>query len=147
MKYLLDANVVSEVRRRRPNAGVLDWTAGTPAGEVALSVLTLAEIEAGVEHLLARGEAEHGRARAIRRWAREDLAGEYAGRVLAVTDPTWVIWSRRMGQAKARGEGQHAIDFLYAAQAEEYGLTLVTRNTAHLASTGVPLLNPFHEEG
>ena len=79
MSYLLDTNVLSELRRRTPDAGVVDWFARRPASTLYLSVLTLGELRKGIE-----GVADIERRMALTDWLETDLPGFFAGRPLTV---------------------------------------------------------------
>lgn len=115
---MLDTNVISEVFKRKGNAGALDWLAATPTPEVCLSDLTIAEIESGIEYLSARGQqGDQERAQKLRTWVRDDVTSNFSGRILPITRRTLEIWSQLMGMQKVKGGGEFPIDFLYAAQA------------------------------
>lgn len=134
MSYLLDTNIVSETRRPRPDPGVLDWFASVDGESLYLSVLALGEIKAGIERLRPRDGIQ---AAVIDRWLTR-LRREYAQRLLPVTVEVAEEW----GRMNAAGP-LPTVDGLMAATARVHGLTLVTRNTADVGRTGVPLLNPF----
>jgi hypothetical protein len=133
--YLLDTNVLSETRKREPDAGVTEWIAATPAERLYLSVLTLGEIEQGIARV--RGRADREQAAALERWVRDVKLG-FADRMLPVTLLVASAWGRQ----------QHAhplpvIDGLLAATAQAYGMTLVTRNVRDFKRSGAWVLNPF----
>ena len=91
MTFLLDTNVLSETRRRKPDASVIDWITATPPRQLHVSVLTLGEIEQGIARV--RGRGDHGQAAALERWLR-GLEGGFAGRILPVTLPVASVWGR-----------------------------------------------------
>lgn len=134
MSYLLDTNVVSEVRRSKPNPKVIDWLGHLPPGAAYLSVLTLGEIRRGIERLRRhdQDQAQH-----LTEWLVQ-LEGSYGDRVLPVTAAIAQEWSRLMVP-----DPLPTVDGLLAATARVHGLTLATRNTADVARSGVPVLNPF----
>jgi predicted nucleic acid-binding protein len=135
VKFLLDTNIVSEIRKRdRAHPNVARWVARTPMAEIATSVLVLAEIRHGIE-LRRRSDPEQ--ARALDRWFVRMRTG-LADRVLPVDEPVADAWAR-LGVP----DPVPVIDGLLAATAKVHGLTLVTRNLAHVAPTGVPVLDPF----
>ncbi len=134
MSYLLDTNVVSEVRRSRPNPAVVDWLRRLPPGTTYLSVLTLGEIRRGIERLRRRDPEQ---AQRLEVWFAR-LEGDYGDRVLPVTAGIAQEWGRLTVP-----DPLPTIDGLLVATARVHGLTLVTRNTADVARTGVPVLNPF----
>ena len=135
MSYLLDSNIVSELRKReRADAGVRQWLAGVDDAELFLSVLTVGELRRGIESIHRRDRA---RALALNRWFHA-LVTEYKERILLVDQKVTEEWGRMNAVATLP-----AIDSLLAATAHVHGLTLVTRNTKDVTRTGVPYLNPF----
>lgn len=133
--YLIDTNVVSELRKRqRADPGVLRWFDSCEAEELFLSVLVVGELRHGIE-LLRRKDKEA--ARSLDRWLRR-LEHDYGDRILAATLPICERWSR-LGLERAIPP----IDGLLAATAIEHRLTLVTRNVAHIDQSGADALNPF----
>lgn len=135
MSYLLDSNIVSELRKReRADAGVREWFAGVDDTELFLSVLTVGEIRRGIESIHRRDRA---RALALNRWFHA-LVTQYESRILSVDQKVAEEWGRMNALATFP-----AVDSLLAATAHVHGLTFVTRNTKDVARTGVPCLNPF----
>ena len=135
MKFLLDTNVISEIRKRdRADPNVARWVARTAATEIGTSVLVLAEIRRGIE-LKRRRDPEQ--AKSLDRWF-YDMRAELADRVLPIDEPIAEAWAM-LGIPNPLP----LIDGLLAATAKVHDLTLVTRNTGQIAVTGVSLLNPF----
>jgi predicted nucleic acid-binding protein len=134
MSCLLDTNVVSEVRKPVQNAGVRQWFAAVRAEELFLSVLVVGEVRRGMERLRRRDPAQ---AAVYEAWL-GTLHRDYADRTLPITKEIAEEWGRLNAI-----DPLPVIDALLAATALVYGLTLVTRNTADFARTGVRLLNPF----
>jgi hypothetical protein len=135
VSYLLDSNVVSELRKReRADPHVREWFTGIEDAELFLSVLTLGEIRRGIESIHRRDRA---RALALNRWFHALVAG-YETRILTVDQKVAEEWGRLNASATFP-----AIDGLLAATARVHGLTLVTRNTKDIARTGVSHHNPF----
>lgn len=133
--YLLDTNVVSELRKgRRTNPKVLIWFGAVDEAELFVSVLLFGEVRSGIERILARDPAQAG---VLERWL-TGLESNYEDRVLPVT----LAIADRWGRLSAN-DAPGVIDGLMAATALENDLTLVTRNTWDVARTGVELLNPF----
>jgi toxin FitB len=135
--YLLDTSVLSETRKRQPEAGVANWIAATPADRLHVSVLTLGEIEQGIARV--RGREDRNQASALERWLRDVQAG-FEDRVLPVTLPVAAAWSRQQYTRPLP-----VIDALLAATARVHDLTVVTRNVKDFELTGVQVLNPFAE--
>ena len=131
--YLLDTNVVSELRRPRPHGGVLAWLRGVADTDLFLSAITLGELQAGVE--ITR-EQDAVKAAAIERWV--DRVAEIS-QVLAIDARVCRAWARLMH----RRSDDLIEDAMIAATAEVHGLTVVTRNVRDFAVFGVGTLNPF----
>jgi predicted nucleic acid-binding protein len=134
VRYLLDTNVLSEVRRPRGDAGVKRWISSVPAEDLYLSVLTLGEIRRGTGLLSRRDQTQ---ADVYEAWLITVLR-DYADRVLPVNAATAEEWGRMNVP-----DPISIVDGLMAATAKVRNMTFVTRNTADVARTGVRLLNPF----
>lgn len=135
MRFLLDTNVISEIRKgTRAHANVAKWVLQTPVGDIGTSVIVLAEIRRGIE-LKRRRDPEQGRA--LDRWYTQ-MRLRLGGRVLGIDEPIAEAWAH-LGVP----DPVPLVDGLLAATAKVHGLTLVTRNTADVAATGVRTLNPF----
>lgn len=131
--YLLDTNVVSELRKPKPHGAVLAWLKGLDDKQLHLSAVTIGEIQAGVE--ITR-EQDEGKASEIEAWL-ELVASSY--NVLHMDAATFRVWALLMHR---RSDTVYE-DAMIAATAEVHGLTVVTRNVADFKTFGVPLLNPF----
>jgi predicted nucleic acid-binding protein len=134
VSYLLDTNVVSEVRRQRPDPGVMQWFDSVRADELYLSVMVVGDIRHGIERLARR---DPDRAGVLEKWL-IDLQELYGNRVVPVTAAIAELWGRLNA-----GDPLRVADGLMAATALVHGWTFVTRNTADVARTGVRLINPF----
>jgi toxin FitB len=134
VSYLLDTNVVSELRRPRPSEAVLGWFDSVGSRDLRLSVLVLGEIRQGVEQL-ARKDPQQA---AIREKWLVDLAELFDDRIVPVTAEVADLWGRLNVPDRLP-----AVDGLLAATAIVHGWTLVTRNTADVIRTGVRVLDPF----
>ena len=135
MSYLVDTNVLSELRRKQPQPEVVAWFTQRPRQTLYLSVLTLGEIRKGIERLDA------ARQQPLLDWLEVELPNYFLGRLLAVDAHTADRWGRLLASA---GRPLPAVDSLLAATALQHDLTLVTRNTADFAGTGVRLINPWN---
>ena len=134
MTFLIDTNVVSETRKRRPDQSVIEWFSSVPRADVYLSVLVIGELRIGSE-LLRRRDIQQ--AVAIEGWL-GSLIEAFRGRTLPVTLEIAEEWGRMNFPDKLP-----TVDGLLAATAKVHGMTLVTRDTGRLALHGVTLLNPF----
>jgi hypothetical protein len=131
--YLLDTNVVSELRRPKAHGGVVAWLKGVPDEQLHLSAVTLGELQAGVE--ITRGQ-DPAKAEAIEAWI-DRL--EQTSSVLPLDGRIFRIWARLMH----RRSDDLLEDALIAATALSHDLTVVTRNVRDFAPFGVRTLNPF----
>lgn len=131
--YLLDTNVVSELRKPRPHGGVLAWLREVADAQLHVSVVTLAEIQAGVE--ITR-EQDAAKAAQIEDWL-DRVARTY--NVLPMDAAVFRAWARLMHR---RSDTLYE-DAMIAATAQVHGLTVVTHNTGDFAPFGVQVWNPF----
>ena len=139
MKYLLDTNVISELRRPLPSENVVHWFADQEISRVFLSAVTVGEITRGIERLpTGRGKAHLGA------WL-EELRMKFAGRILPVTDQTFSLWGTMYAQAERKGLTRPILDLLLEATALEHDLILVTRNVKNFHGSPVTVLNPWEE--
>jgi predicted nucleic acid-binding protein len=132
--YLIDTNVISELRRPKRSPTVVAWFSSVVAADLFLSVLTLGELRRGIEILRFKDPTA---ASSLDRWL-EGVRTEFSDRILAIDDAVAEQW----GRLSVR-QPLPSIDGLLAATASVHGLTMVTRNTADFERSGVDLLNPF----
>jgi hypothetical protein len=140
MSYLIDTNVISELRRKQPDANVVAWFAVRPVQSIFLSVLTLGEIRKGIESL-GNTSVDPVRRQALADWLEVDLPTFFLGRVLSVDLPVSDRWGHLQAQAR---RPLPAIDSLLAATALHHNLSLVTRNARDFAGFGLNVINPWH---
>lgn len=133
--FLLDTNVVSELRRPRPHGAVRAWMATVSPAEISLAAITIGEIQTGIEKVR---EHDLPKAAEIESWL-DDLLRSMI--VLPMAGETFRIWARLMHRKPVQLSG----DAMLAATAIQHGLTVATRNTRDFRQFGVPLLNPFGE--
>lgn len=140
--WLLDTNVLSELRRPKPEPKVVAFVTAQPLDSLYVSAVTFAEIRFGIE-LIAD---VHKRA-ALGDWLNLQLRPMFQNRALPVSED--IMFKRRLMTEEGRKAG-HTIsqpDLLIAATALHYGLTVVSRDEGGYAKTGVTLVNPWHESG
>lgn len=131
--YLLDTNVVSELRKPRPHGAVLAWLQAADETLLHLSAVTLGEIQAGIE--LTR-EQDAPKAAEIETWL-DSLAASL--QVLPMDGAVFRAWARLMHR---RSDTLYEVAMI-AATAQVHRLTVVTRNVADFKALGAAVLNPF----
>jgi toxin FitB len=131
--YLLDTNIVSELRKPRPQGGVIAWLKSTEDADLHLSAVTLGEIQAGVE---VTRDQDAAKAAEIEAWL-ELVAQSY--NVLPMDGAAFRAWARLMHR---RSDTLYE-DAMIAATAAVHNLTVVTRNVADFELFGMRVLNPF----
>lgn len=135
MTYLVDTNVISELRKGvRCDPNVAAWYAGVAETGLFLSVLVIGEIRSGIERLRRRDRPQ---AAAIASWLAA-ITRDFEDRILPIDRAVAEVWGRNNARRPIA-----AVDGLIAATARVHGLIVVTRNVADFARTGCPLLNPF----
>lgn len=134
--YLLDTNVVSELRKaRKADARVAAWGDSVDPASLFLSAMTLHELDIGWRRIARRDPFQSER---FRLWVEQTVLPSYAGRILAADVAVCRIAARLQVP-----DPRPVADALIAATAFVHGLTVVTRNVADFASTGVAVLNPW----
>lgn len=133
--YLLDTDVLSELRKRKRNPNVAKWIGAAADSDLHLSAITIAEIERGIEQ---QKKPDPTFANDLSVWLEFTLRA-FGERILPLTTNIARRWGRLAAQI-----GNTELDLAIAATALEHGLTVVTGNTKHFQRTGVKLLNPFH---
>jgi predicted nucleic acid-binding protein len=135
VSYLVDTNVISELRKReRCDHLVAEWFAGLAEDEIFLSVLTIGELRKGVDSIQRRDSRS---AAALNRWLR-GLVESFGDRILAIDRAVAEEWGRMNVPNPLP-----VVDGLLAATAKVHGLTVATRNVRHIARAGVASVNPF----
>jgi predicted nucleic acid-binding protein len=133
VSFLLDTNVVSEIRRGR-DANVAAWASEVADADLHLSVLTLGEIRKGIERLRGR---DPDQAEVFAVWL-EQLRDHFADRILSVDDRVAEEWGRLNAPAERK-----TVDSLIGASARVHGLAVVTRNVSDFEACDVAVLNPW----
>jgi toxin FitB len=136
VSFLLDTNVVSEVRKPSPHPHVERWLSSVPGYELFISVLVVGEIRQGIERLRSRDPRQ---AAVFEAWLAV-LRREYRDRIVPITADISEEWGRLNSSRPLP-----VIDGLMAATAIVHDLTLVTRNIADVSATAARVVNPFQD--
>ncbi len=141
MRWLLDTNIISESVRKRPDRGVIGWIAAQARDDIAISVVSVAELLNGISTV-----ADDARRQELTEWITTEVLSSTRRRRLPVTTEILMAWLQLSRKLRVRGETKDPPDLLLAATAQTYGLTVVTRNTRHFANTGITVYNPWTNE-
>ena len=136
--WLLDTNVISELRRPRPSARVRRFISGQRLEDLFVSSVTLAEIRFGIEAVndpIRRAE--------LNAWLRHQVRPLFDQRVLQVSEDVMFKWRLLVEDGRKAGHTFSQPDLIIAATALQHGLTVVTRDTGDYLRARVPLLNPW----
>ena len=138
MRYLLDTCVVSELASKRPNPAVVRWVDAVDEDDLCLSVLAIGEIRKGIAKL-----PDSDRRNGLLQWLQDELLPRFAARIVPLDVEALLVWGELTAGLELKGRPMPAVDSLLAASALSGGFTLVTRNEADFADSGVRLLNPW----
>ena len=138
MAWLLDTNVLSELRRPRPEPRVVAFVADRPLEQLFVSAVTLAEIRFGIELL-----AEPNRRAELNEWLTHKVRPMFEHRVLQITEDIMLKWRLLVEAGRKTGHVFSQPDLLIAATAIQHDLTVVTRDRSDFDKAGVPVLNPW----
>lgn len=138
MNYLLDTCVLSEFTKREPAPTVVRWMADAEENGLYLSVITIGEIQKGIERL-----SDTARKEALNAWLKDDLLKRFSERLVLLDAEVMLVWGTLAARMEGRGRPMPAIDSLIAASALSAHMTLVTRNEKDFEETGVILFNPW----
>lgn len=134
IRYLLDTNVVSEIRKPRPYGAAVSWLCSLRPQQVCISAVTLGELQAGIEIVRTQ---DPQKAESLAVWL-DQIASSHE--ILPMEGRCFREW----GRLKYRLSHTLFEDAMIAASARVYGLTVATRNERDFRSFNVPILNPFH---
>jgi len=139
--WLLDTNVISELRRPRPKARVVAFVAAQPLEQLFVSAVTFAEIRFGIEMV-----SDPIRRAELNDWLDNRVRPMFDRRVLSISEDVMFRWRVLVEDGRKTGHTFSQPDLIIAATALHHGLTVVTRDTADYARARVPLLNPWVDE-
>ena len=136
--WLLDTNVVSELRKPRPDSRVVNFISAQPGETLFVTDVTLAEITYGIEQL---GDA--ARRTDLRLWLERSLRPLFAGRILGITEDVIVRWKTMAVEGRKRGHTFGQPDLFIAAIAAMQDLAVVSRDVREFVEAGVPVFDPW----
>lgn len=136
--WLLDTNVISELRRPQPEQRVVAFVASQPLDALYISSVTLAEIRFGIELL-----TDSGKRADLTAWLTNRVRPMFEQRVLPVSEDVMLAWRLMVDAGRKSGHTFSQPDLIIAATAAHYGLTVVTRDTSEFVQARVPVMNPW----
>jgi len=136
--WLLDTNVLSELRRPKPNQRVIEFVASQSLDLLYVSVVTFAEIRFGIELV-----KDVSRRMELNEWLTHSLRPMFENRVLEITEEIVLKWRLLVEDGRKAGHTFAQPDLLIAATALHHGLTIVTRDTSEYEQANVPVINPW----
>ncbi len=138
MAWLLDTNILSELRRPKPEQKVVAFVAGCPLDQLYISAVTVAEIRFGIELV-----SEPNRRADLNDWLTNKVRPMFGERVLQITEDIMLKWRRLVEEGRKAGHTFSQPDLIIAATAIYHGLTLVTRDRSDYDKARVPVINPW----
>ena len=138
MAWLLDTNILSELRRPKPEPRVVDFVARCPLDQLYVSAVTLAEIRFGIELV-----DEPNRRAELKDWLTHKVRPMFDHRVLQVTEDIMLKWRLLVEEGRKTGHTFSQPDLIIAATAIHHGLTVVTRDRSDYDKAHVPVVNPW----
>jgi len=140
LSFLLDTNVVSEPRRKKPDPAVMRWLHKVDEEKTFISVVTLSELRDGIDRMPVGAQRTQ-----LEQWLILQIPERFGGRILEIDPELALACGRMMARQFKLGRRPDAMDAFIAATAAQEGLTLVTRNTADFENLGLSLINPWIE--
>jgi predicted nucleic acid-binding protein len=139
--WLLDTNILSELRRPRPQRKVLAFVAAQPLELLFLSAVSFAEIRFGIERV-----ADVGRRAELNDWLAHKVRPMFEQRVLAISEDVMFKWRLLVEDGRKVGHTFSQPDLIIAATALHHGLTVVSRDVADYLKARAPVLNPWKDQ-
>jgi len=140
MAWLLDTNILSELRRSKPQPKVLAFIESLPLDQVYVSVATLAELRYGVELV-----TDAARRADLNGWPTNVIRPMFDQRVIPVTEDILVKWRLMVEEGRKTGHTFSQPDLIIAASAAHHGMTVVTRDRSQFDKARVPVINPWDQ--
>lgn len=139
--WLLDTNVLSELRKIKPSAKVVKFVAAQPLERLFVSIVTFAELRFGIERL-----PEPARRAELNDWLTHKLRPMFEERALPVSEEVMFKWRLLAEEGRRAGHTYSQPDLIIAATGLHYGLTIVSRDTKDFRRARVPVLNPWFDD-
>ncbi|HYK24783.1 MAG TPA: type II toxin-antitoxin system VapC family toxin [Steroidobacteraceae bacterium] len=136
--WLLDTNVLSELRRKKPESRVIEFVETQPLEQLHVSSVSFAEIRFGIERV-----ADARRRDELNEWLAHRMRPMFQQRVLAVTEDILLKWRVLVEEGRKPGHTFSEPDLLIAATALHHGLTIVSRDTSEYERARAPVFNPW----
>ena len=138
MAWLLDTNVLSELRRPKPEARVVAFISSLPLEQIYISSVTLAEVRFGIERV-----SDLARRAELNNWLTNDVRPMFEHRILQVTEDILLKWRHFVEEGRKIGHTFSQPDLMIAATAVHYALTVITRDRSHYDKAGASVINPW----
>jgi predicted nucleic acid-binding protein len=138
MKYLLDTCIISELVKPIPNDNVISWLTSIDESKLYISVLTVGEIEKGIEKL-----TDGSKKKKLKLWVEDDLKYRFEGRIIPIDLNVAIKWGQIQAMTERAGKPLPAIDGLIAVSAIVNNCIVATRNTSDMEQSSAELLNPW----
>ncbi len=139
--WLLDTNILSELRRPKPERKVVAFVAAQPLELLHVSVVSFAEIRFGIERV-----GDPGRRADLHEWLTHKVRPMFEQRVLAISEDVMFKWRLLVEEGRKAGHTFSQPDLIIAATGLHHGLTVVTRDVSDYQRTGAPVLNPWNDQ-
>ena len=140
--WLLDTNVLSELRRLNPNPNVVRFVASKPLERLFVSIVTYAEIRFGIESV-----ADVAHRTALNEWLTHQVRPMFEERALPVSEDIMFTWRLLVEDGRKAGHTYSQPDLIIGATALHHGLTVVSRDTREFRRSGIPVFDPWRETG
>lgn len=138
MRYLLDTNIISELISKTPNSKVLEFVNSLNQNDVYLSVITIGEIQAGIQNVQNEARKE-----LLQKWLNEELFIKFENRIIEIDKDIMLTWGNTNHYLKTLGKPLPIMDSIIGATCILKKLTLITRNEKDFQNLDIEIINPF----